>query len=679
MRALLYPTVQLMNRFSYRIKFLLVSLVFVIPLIVLAFLYLQNLQFERQKTRTQLQGLNDLQQQLTLQFALQRYQDIRFIQGFLEQDDSFAFAEQKRTEAFNRIQHLLTPLQSSQANETMDTRLTADQAQLLERWKSVSNSQFSTLYLDIDNRFEHFQQLTAANTRLMNQTALLSGIAQDRDTTLFTAWRLLANVMPSALYRLSQNRNYTHYMLYSQQMSSAVVEQLNRIYTDLSSDQKTLQSFTDLLREDSAHPLHIALLQLIKSQQATLDQLDNDIIIGDKLDQRWTDYFAATEPTFTAWQQLAEAVILLTEQRLHTRQTTQTQTLNLLYAALLMVFLISGYIFIGFNLSVRENIDAVLLAAKRFAEGDLTSTAQVKSHDEMRELGDAFNQMAQQIHELVDAIKSSTSKVEEQACLLDNSAQHAKGLIDHQHEKTSEIAQSIAHLSTLAQDASQAIEHASHNAAATRSTAAQGQTVIQATLQGIQLLSDEIDQSVSVINQLAAQGLKISHVLDVIKAIAEQTNLLALNAAIEAARAGDQGRGFAVVADEVRSLAQRTHHSTIEIETMITQFQSGIENAVHHMQSSHQRVQGTVSESAQVNRALADITHSIEAITHINAQVHHSNQQQETLVQDIHEAIGSIRTLSEQAADSASQTEEACHDMTALSQHLQQRIASFKV
>ncbi|MDM5113486.1 methyl-accepting chemotaxis protein [Aeromonas salmonicida] len=100
-------------------------------------------------------------------------------------------------------------------------------------------------------------------------------------------------------------------------------------------------------------------------------------------------------------------------------------------------------------------------------------------------------------------------------------------------------------------------------------SAEQGADLLRSVVETSSLVSEQVDKTIQLVNQLNEQSKSIEAIVSTISSIADQTNLLALNAAIEAARAGDQGRGFAVVADEVRQLAARTSLSTDEIAKVV--------------------------------------------------------------------------------------------------------------
>ncbi len=114
-----------------------------------------------------------------------------------------------------------------------------------------------------------------------------------------------------------------------------------------------------------------------------------------------------------------------------------------------------------------------------------------------------------------------------------------------------------------------AVEIMSELSSSTKDVVLQGASKVDDLSREMTKVKDNIISTVTLINNLNEENLKIVKIIDTVSEIAGQTNLLALNASIEAARAGEHGKGFAVVADEVKKLAENSKESTNQIISIL--------------------------------------------------------------------------------------------------------------
>ncbi len=349
----------------------------------------------------------------------------------------------------------------------------------------------------------------------------------------------------------------------------------------------------------------------------------------------------------------------------------------------LIFVIIAGLGTIGLALWLTRGIvrplQTAVIAAESVAAGDLTQTIHVDGNDEVTRLLAALEKMQGNLRSAMRHIGSSATQLASAATELNSVTEDSyRGL----HQQNAEIDQAA----TAINEMTSAVEEVARNAVSTSDASNQsnvsaqaGQARVVDTVQSIQTLTDNVQATSKLVQNLADQSQDIGKVLDVIRSIAEQTNLLALNAAIEAARAGESGRGFAVVADEVRALAHRTQQSTLEIDKMVTAMRSGSAQALESMQTSSQRAGETLSLAQGAGESLTDITASINQISERNLVIASAAEEQAQVAREVDRNIVNIRDLSMQSTHGANQISASSHELSRLAVELNAVVARFKV
>ena len=676
MKSLLYPAVALMNRLSFGMKFSLISVLFLLPMLATNYYLVRDSWREFQGTRIELQSLDLLGSSLALRRDLETLNNQVQINATLGQAGKAGDLEGKITAL---EQSVLTRLQGLSAMATDPEQIAVFDAKRDELVVAFKAQQQETSLLS----------KSALIGKLLNKAQMLSqiiasqsGLSRDPQSDLRQLSELITSVTPQVTQTLGEGRAMGAYSLGQGFLNSSSSTRFDELLQQL----EKLQAEYGLKLQDalsSSKTAHTALDSLAKASNASLKQgselFEEQVVMAETLDAPWQAFYDNVTQLMAQTYQLDEATLSFIGQQLEQRLAQNRTHMVVLVSALSAVFLLIFYLYAGFYASTRTTLRRLGAMMDKVAAGDMTVTFVAHSRDELGDLGQVFNGTVAKIHDLIERVGHTVSQVELQAGQVEAVSAQSNQAVSGQRTQIEQVATAMNQMSSTAQEVARSAAAAVSSAHSVNDETVSGRGLVQSQQGSIARLASEIDESVRVINQLAADSQSISSVLEVIKSIAEQTNLLALNAAIEAARAGEQGRGFAVVADEVRTLARRTQHSTEEIEQMISRLHSGVAAAVKAMGTSHEMANGTVGQSEKVQQALENILGAVGMIVDQNQQIAAAVEQQTAVAHDIDQNIVEINRAGEHAAEGAHQTEAASRQLSMQVIELKQLIGAFRV
>nr|WP_208101578.1 methyl-accepting chemotaxis protein [Pseudomonas koreensis] len=665
-----------MNRLSFGMKFSLISVLFLVPMLVTNFYLVRDSYREFQGTRIELQSLDLLGSSLSLRRDLETLNNLVQINVTLGQSGK---ADNLEAQISSLEQTVLARLQGLQAM-TDDP----EQIKLFDGKRDEMISAFKAQQAE-----SSLQSKSAMIGKLLGNAQIFSqivtsqaGLSRDNQSDIRQLSELLTHITPAVTQTLGEGRAIGSYSLGQGFLNSSSSSRFDELLAQI---EKLQAEYALKLQDalDSSKAARASLSAPADSSKASLKQtselFEAKVVMAETLDTPWQAFYDQVTALMDTTYQLNDATLKFLDTQLQQRLAQNRTHMVLQAVALAVVFVLIFYLYGGFYASTRTTLKRLGAMMDKVAAGDMTVNFKANSRDELGELGEVFNGTVRKIHDLIERVGQTVAEVERQAGQVETVSAQSNQAVAGQRTQIEQVATAMNQMSATSLEVARSAAAAVSSAHSVNDETISGRGLVEAQQGSITALASEIDQSVLVINQLASDSQSISRVLEVIKSIAEQTNLLALNAAIEAARAGEQGRGFAVVADEVRTLAKRTQQSTEEIEQMIARLHGGVGAAVKAMGVSHQMANGTVGQSEKVQQALENILGAVGMIVDQNQQIAAAVEQQTAVAHDIDQNIVEINRAGERTAQGAHQTEDASRALSAQVMELKQLISAFRV
>ncbi|MFU0831865.1 MAG: Methyl-accepting chemotaxis protein McpA [Oscillospiraceae bacterium] len=338
-------------------------------------------------------------------------------------------------------------------------------------------------------------------------------------------------------------------------------------------------------------------------------------------------------------------------------------------------------------------------SAQKIADGNLDVVVDVRSADEIGQVGVAFSNVVSRLKDYIQYIDEIAFVLEQIAhgnmifelkCDYSGEFSKIKTSLLHIHSTLSDM---LAHIAKAADEVAAGANQLADGSQSLSQSASEQTASVEELTASVTTISQNVEKNAQQANranhlsdvaskqmEFGSQRMKhlskameeiresagqISRILKAMEDIAFQTNILALNAAVEAARAGEAGKGFSVVADEVRSLAAKSAQAAKETSSLIQNSLHAVENGVLAMDETEE----------SFTKAAESVRQTSELMTGIADRA----AEQSAAIQQIQQGLNQISATVQTTSATSEQTAASSEELSGQSQQLKLLISKFKI
>ena len=597
----LLPAVKLMRHMRISLKFLLIALLFVVPLVISAAVFEGRLRDDVERVDRQLAGLGYFRALLQVASTLQ---DHRELAGRASRGDSDAQTQLDEIHA--------AAVDATKRMAEVDARA-GEMLGLSQKWHEASQLWAAVQQLPAN---VGYQQSYDAHTSLLDSIHALmqatldrSQLALDESIEVHHAIRAGFIEAQGLVEALAATRTLAVAALERQSLADedrallrTATERSRMLHSDLTATLSELFESAPNLQES----LSESIAGAAQAERFT-KVVDRAVLDASAISMPPAPVSSLGTKATKSVQEISLAVVDHVDKVLAERRTRFVDTRVVLILASIAFVVCACYFLLAFIRAVQEDVKQMERRLDDIASGVLTARSTISGRDE-------FAQLLRRVDDAQDSLLALIRDVQSGAQQVDGAAQEIFERNTELTERTQRMAGSLEMASRCVLELASDVNEGSSRVAQVDEMARQSSRVADQAGQ-------MVEQVVERIRVIAHSSKCIQEIVQTVDAITLQTRLLSLNAAVEAARAGEHGRGFAVVATEVRQLAARSQHASTEIRSLVQATLEEVERGTQLASQAHTQMLQVVTASEHLTQVVSEVAeaskHQSEAATRI--------------------------------------------------------------
>lgn len=389
------PAITLMNKLRYPHKLMVLGMIYIVAVTVLFFSLYTNLSRDMYSSRRQLEGLALIKPvSRTMQF-MQQHRGLEL--GLIDGSESMRKAHNAKENDINAaLDELERQLPSDLSSGEEWKNIKTHWEGLREgRFTGTSEESFAA-HTDLINRLQIF----------MVSIADLRGLTLETDIGIYYSIETAISALPRALERMGQIRAYGTGILASNQASVLQQHRILELITELRNTTHLL--VINLNKTGQYNPGMQDRLSHVSGDIDKLEQQITGILISNVLTKNFLVssekfYLLTTEVIDEGYEQLYQTLLPTTEVLIKARIQREKSELFVIGGIALLLLLAASYLIIGGYYSMIDGIRSLVRSAQNFARGDMSERVRLDSRDELRHVGNSFNEMADGFNSLLVA------------------------------------------------------------------------------------------------------------------------------------------------------------------------------------------------------------------------------------------------------------------------------------